>query len=52
MADYEYVGYSGTGVFTQTGGTNDPATQLYIGFNFGSSGTYNLDGLARSACGL
>ena len=40
----EYVGYSGTGTFTQSGGTNAIANALYLGYNAGSSGTYNLSG--------
>ena len=43
-ANYEYVGYSGTGTFTQTGGTHTIAAALYLGANAGSSGTYNLSG--------
>ena len=48
--DWEYVGNSGTGTFTQSGGTNTilmtgPLTSnLYLGYNTGSSGTYNLSG--------
>ncbi len=38
-----YVGYSGTGTFTQTGGTALPTT-LYIGCNSGGTGFYNLSG--------
>jgi len=39
----EYVGYSGTGVFTQAGGTNDLGScDLYLGYNPGASGTYRL----------
>ena len=46
----EFVGYSGTGTFLQTGGTNNVAStqnlggSLYLGWNSGSSGTYNLSG--------
>ncbi|MGD0515897.1 MAG: autotransporter-associated beta strand repeat-containing protein [Thermoguttaceae bacterium] len=43
-ASYEYVGYSGTGTYTQTGGTNSITSDLYLGYNSGSSGTYNLSG--------
>ncbi len=35
-----YVGYSGTGTFTQSGGTS--TLGLYLGNNSGSMGTYNL----------
>ena len=44
----EYVGNSGTGSFTQSGGTNNvpngSSDGLYLGYNAGSSGTYNLSG--------
>ncbi len=43
-AGYEYVGYSGTGTATQTGGTNTVGTALVLGQNPGSLGTYNLFG--------
>jgi len=43
-ATNEYVGCSGSGTFTQTGGTNTIASALYLGTNPGSSGTYNLFG--------
>ncbi len=47
FASYEYVGYFGTGTFTQSGGTNrfsGPYTALCLGYNAGSSGTYILSG--------
>jgi autotransporter-associated beta strand protein len=45
----EYVGYSGSGTLTQTGGTNTVTPDnlgdgLYLGFNSGSAGTYVLSG--------
>ncbi len=40
-AQAEYIGYSGTGAFTQSGGTNS-GTFLYVGYNAGSLGTYSL----------
>ena len=43
-APSEYVGNDGAGVFTQTGGTNQVTTTLYLGSNAGSNGTYYLDG--------
>ncbi len=45
----QYVGYSGTGNFTQTGGSNTVISggALYLGYNTGSSGTYNLSGKAQ-----
>jgi fibronectin-binding autotransporter adhesin len=39
----EYVGYCGTGTFTQSGGTN-AAGALCLGYTSGSSGIYNLNG--------
>ena len=48
-ASYEYVGYSGTGTFTQSGGTNNASSSAYTGLYLGysgnsSSGNYNLFG--------
>ena len=44
-ASYQYVGYSGTGTFMQSGGINGSGYfNLYLGYNAGSSGTYNLSG--------
>ena len=40
----EDVGDSGTGSFTQSGGTNNISSLLCVGYNAGSSGTYNLSG--------
>jgi autotransporter-associated beta strand protein len=41
----EYVGYSGTGTFSQSGGTNSlNGYDLYLGADTGSNGTYNLSG--------
>ena len=43
----EYVGYSGSGSFTQSGGTNNLAFSgglLELGYSPGSSGTYSLSG--------
>ena len=40
----EYVGDSGTGSFTQSGGTQSVSSQLLLGNNAGSSGSYNLGG--------
>ncbi len=46
----EYVGYSGTGSFTQTGGGNGlyGGCVLYLGYNAGGVGTYNLSGTGAS----
>ena len=48
-----YVGYSGSGTFTQSGGTNNfsYSTPLYIGVNAGSKGSYNLGGLGMLYAG-
>ena len=40
----EEVGYSSTGNFTQSGGTNTISHSLYLGRNSGSTGTYSLSG--------
>ncbi len=40
----ECVGCSGTGTFTQSGGTNAISYDLWLGYNSGSSGTYSLSG--------
>jgi len=42
--DDQFVGYGGTGTFTQTGGTNTVGSDLYVGHELGSSGTYELSG--------
>jgi autotransporter-associated beta strand protein len=42
-----YIGYSGIGTFTQSGGNKWPfldAYMLYVGYNLGSSGTFNMSG--------
>lgn len=41
---YEYVGYSGTGSHLQPVGSNTISNYLYLGYNSGSSGTYELSG--------
>ena len=47
MSKYEYIGYSGVGTFSQSGGVNfNPSGNIYLGYNAGSSGTYNLGGTA------
>ena len=38
------VGYSGAGLFTQSGGSNSINNWFYLGYNTGSSGTYKLSG--------
>ncbi len=51
-----FIGYSGTGVFTQTSGTNSVTSQLGIGMDVGGRGTYNLtttaSGVLASASSL
>ncbi len=42
-APSEDIGSTGTGTFTQSGGTNSVGT-LLLGVNSGSAGTYNLNG--------
>ena len=49
VATYHDVGYSGTGTFTQSGGTNTLSNGLYIGCNPGDNGTYNLSGGSLAA---
>ena len=39
---YQYVGYFGTGTFTQTGGTNSINNYLVVGRESGSNGTYTI----------
>ena len=47
----EYIGYYGTGTFTQTGGTNTVYGNLDLGYNAGSSGSYTLGGGTLSVTG-
>ena len=60
-AGAEFVGFSGTGVFNQSGGTNAIPNgglgsinygSLYLGYNAGSVGTYNLSGGMLAATGV
>ena len=49
-APTEYLGYSASGSFTQSGGTHALSSYLYLGYQAGSSGTYNLNsGLLTSS---
>ena len=40
----QFIGNGGMGAFTQSGGLNSIAGNLYLGYNSGSSGTYSLSG--------
>lgn len=42
-ATTEYIGYNGTGTFNQNAGTNS-VTNMYVGTNSGSSGSYTVSG--------
>ena len=42
---FQFVGYSGTGSFVQSGGSNSLAGYLYLGY--GAGGTYALSGTGR-----
>jgi hypothetical protein len=41
-ADNEYIGYSANGKWTHSSGNNTVTSSLYLGYNSGSSGIYNL----------
>jgi autotransporter-associated beta strand protein len=45
----QYIGYSGTGTFTQSGGTNNNFSILLLAYNVGSYGEYDLSGNALLA---
>lgn len=47
-ASTEYIGESGSGTFTQTGGTNTTGN-LILAANAGATGTYNLNGGSLNA---
>ena len=50
FSSYLYDGYSGTGNFTQSGGTNSSVNgYLDLGYNHSGSGTYTLNGGQLSA---
>ena len=51
MTGSEYVGYSGSGTFTQTGGTHTLTADLKLGANAGGDGTYALSGGALDVGG-
>jgi hypothetical protein len=45
-ANTQYIGDSGTGLFTQSGGTNQAGT-LYLGFDSTATGIYSMTATAR-----
>jgi autotransporter-associated beta strand protein len=45
----QYVGYSGTGTFTQPGGASD-LNSLFLGYNAADSGAYSLSGSGGLFC--
>ena len=45
----EYVGYTGTGTFSQTGGTHSVANSIYLGYSTSGAGSYNLSGGSLAA---
>ncbi len=49
VSNSAFVGYSGTGYFSQSGGTNTATNNLYLGYNSGDSGVYNLSGAGQIA---
>ncbi len=50
-ANVEFIGWSGTGAFNQSGGTNTVGTTLLLGYLGGSSGSYNLSGTGSLSAG-
>lgn len=42
IANYEYIGYNGAGIYRQSAGTNTIKNILYLGLNTGSYGHYQL----------
>jgi autotransporter-associated beta strand protein len=40
----EYIGYSGTGTFNQSGGNHAVSSAMFVGYAPGSNGTYSLSG--------
>ena len=51
VTGFEDIGYSGSGAFTQTAGTNTVTDSLYLGYNTGASGTYTLSGTGSLSSG-
>jgi len=43
----ESIGEYGTGTFTQNGGTHSITISLLVGYDYGSTGTYNLSGTSQ-----
>src|SRR5208337_927601 len=50
VAGNEYIGYSGTGTFTQTGGSNTVGSNLFVGTQ-GGTGSYSLSGGTHTVSG-
>lgn len=47
LSEWQYIGYSGTGTFNHTGGTNsvtNGTAAIYVGYGATGIGTYNLSG--------
>ena len=51
-ASNQWVGNSGTGTFTNSGGTNTVTSNLYLGYSSGSSGSYSLSDSGRLSASL
>ena len=49
--DDEFVGYTGTGNFGQSGGTNAIAGDLYLGYYPSGNGSYTLSGTGQLSAG-
>jgi fibronectin-binding autotransporter adhesin len=48
----QYVGVSGSGSFTQSGGSNACDGELYLGYNSGAAGSYCLSGTGQLYSGF
>ncbi len=48
----QFIGYSGTARFTQTGGTNSLKWQIWLGHEVGSDGTYEMSNGLLDAGGI
>jgi T5SS/PEP-CTERM-associated repeat protein len=43
-SNVDYIGYNGRGAVVQSAGTSTSASDLYLGYNAGASGSYTLSG--------